>query len=234
MNSSNSCQNVSNLERALSAGIGGYALARYGGRSLFGTVLAAGLLHRAATGQCAVYKAMGINSADPSTPLLERSSVKLSKSIVIGAPPEEIYPFFSHQLARLARLSPEVVELEQLDESRSRWTVQTPVGRHSFESRVVDQLENRSVRWECDDSRLPHQGEVTLTPGLRGTVVRVAMEYHPPGGSVTAQLSRLTGHEPHEALERTLQNLRSLLETGEIPRSQTHPNPDLTGKELVR
>ncbi len=234
MRESTPCKNVSNLERAVSAGLGGFALARYGGRSVFGSVLAAGLLHRAATGQCAVYRAIGVDTADPSTPLLERSSVQLSKSVVINASPEALFPFFTNDLVKLARLSPEVVAVEKIDQDRSRWSVKTPIGRHEFESRVVERVDNRSVRWECLDSRFPHQGEVTLTPGIRGTVVRVSMEYHTPGGNLAAQLSRVTGHEPHEALERTLWNLRSLLETGEIPRSDTHPNQDLTGKEIAR
>lgn len=234
MREPNPFPNVSNLERAVSAGLGGFALARYGGRSVFGTVLAAGLLHRAATGQCAVYRAIGVDTADPSAPLLEKSSIQLNKSIVIDAPPEALFPFFTNDLARLARLSPEVLAVEKVDDERSRWSVKTPIGQHSFESRVVEKVDNRSVRWECDDTRFPHQGEVTLTPGIRGTVVRVSMEYHTPGGNLAAQLSRVTGHEPHEALERTLWNLRSLIETGEIPRSDTHPNQDLTGKEIAR
>lgn len=234
MNESTPCQNVSTLERAVSAGLGGFVLARYGGRSVFGTVLAAGLLHRAATGHCAVYQTLGVDTADPSTPLLERSSVPLSKSIMVDAPPETLYPFFTEELSRLASLSPEVISVESLDADRSRWTVRTPVGRHTFESKIVERVENRSLRWECEDERFPHQGEVTLTPGPRGTVVRVAMTYHTPGGALAAQLSRVTGHEPHEALERTLCNLRSLLEAGEIPRSNTHPNSELTGKEIAR
>ena len=227
-------QNISNLERAVTAGLAGFALARYGGRSLFGTALAAALLHRAATGHCSLYQAAGIDTSVPSMPLLQRSSIQLSKSIVINAGPERIYPLFSTRLEKLAQLSPEVLKLEKIDTDISRWTVRTPVGYHSFESRIVSRLENQQLSWECNDTKFPHRGQVILTPEARGTVVRVSMDYHVPGGAVSAQLARVSGHEPHEALERTLFNLRSLLETGEIPRSVTHPNPSLAGKETTR
>jgi uncharacterized membrane protein len=227
-------QNLSVLERAVSAGLGGFALARYGRSSVLGTVLAAGLLQRAFTGHCAVYQALGVDTHDPTTPTFQRPSVKLSKAVTINAPPEQIYPFFTNRLEALVALSPEVVSLERLDDGGSIWTVQTPIGKHTFASQIVGQVENRSVAWRSDDNRFPHQGEVTLQPGPRGTTVRVSMEYQPPGGAPVAHLSRITGKEPHEALERTLYQLQSLLETGEIARSNTHPYENaLAGKELT-
>ena len=216
----------------MSAGLGGYALARYGGRSLLGSLVALGLLHRAATGHCAVYKALGVDTKDPTTPTFSRPSVHLSKSVIIGAKPEEIYPFFSRDLERLAALSPEVLSLERLGTGLSRWTVQTPVGKHTFESQIVEREENRRLTWVCEESLFPHSGEVTLQPGLRGTTVRVSMDYQPPGGALTAHLSRITGKEPHEALERALYNLQSLLEAGEVPRALASNGK--SGKELSR
>lgn len=232
MSEQTSSQNLSTLERAVSAGLGGFALARYGGRSLLGTAVALGLIQRASTGHCAIYQALGVDTKDPSTPTFSPASVSLTKSIVVQATPEQIYPFFSRDLERLVALSPEVVSLERLGTSLSRWTVKTPVGKQTFDSEIVERQENRHLSWVCRDGMFPHSGEIHLEPGVRGTTVRVSMEYRPPGGAVTAQLARITGKEPHEALERTLYNLRSLLEAGEVPVASAADQP--MTKELTR
>lgn len=231
MKDHSSPQNLSTTERAISAGLGGYALARYGGQSLFGTLLAAALIHRAATGRCSVYKALGVDSKDPTTPTFSRPSVFLSKAVIIDSTPEQIYPFFTSRLEELAALSPEVVSIETLGQGTSRWTVRTPVGRHSFTSTIVERQENRHLTWSCEESRFPHRGEITLRPGPRGTTLRVCITYQPPGGALMAQLSRITGKEPHEALERTLYNLQALLETGEVPRAK--PQNGKARKEIM-
>lgn len=216
----------------MSAGFGGFALARYGGRSAVGSLFAAGLLHRALSGHCTVYNSLGINTKDPDTPTFVRPSVQVTKSVMIKATPEQIYPFFSRDLERLIALSPEIVSLERLGSGLSRWTVVTPVGRRSFESQLVKREENRRLAWECSDKFVPHEGEIVLTPGPRGTEVRVSMSYHPPAPALAAQLSRLTGHEPHEALERALYNLQSLLEAGEVAKAKLSNGQ--ARKELVR
>jgi uncharacterized membrane protein len=234
MNELKPSRNLSTLEQAVSAGLGGFVLARYGGRSLVGTVLAVGLLQRAATGHCAVYQSLGVNTSDSKTPAFARPTVHLSKSVVIQAPPEKIYPFFSRDLERLVALSPEVLSLERIGTELSRWTVRTPIGKHTFDSRIIERQENRSLSWQCDQGRFPHRGNIELTPGARGTTLRVSMDYDSPGGAVAMHLSRLTGHEPHEALERALHNLQSLLEAGEIPQAQASLDNGSVKKEITR
>lgn len=228
-------QNLSTTERAVSAGLGGFILARYGGRSLLGTALAIGLIQRAATGYCQVYNAIGIDSKDPTTPYLPTPTVHVSKVITIRATPEQIYPFFSRDLEKLIALSPEVLDLERLGTGLSRWTVQTPIGKHTFISEIVERQENKRLAWACTESRYPHSGQITLEPGDRGTTVRVSIDYRVPGGNLGAQLGRLTGHEPHEALQRALYNLQSLLETGEVPQSKpSKPANGVVGTEMIR
>lgn len=225
-------QNLAPLERAVSAGLGGFLLARYGRQSLFGALLGLGLVHRAATGHCAVYQALGVDTRDPSTPTLpERGSVHVTKSVLIRATPDQIYPYFTHKLETLVALSPEVLSLERLGEGCSRWTVDTPLGAHTFDSQIVFRVPDQSVDWECRDGKIPHSGEVLLEEGPRGTIVRVTIDYSPPGGALLAQLARLSGKEPHEALERALYNLQCLLEAGEVPLAQ--PTDDPTPEEVA-
>ncbi len=229
MTNTTNTQNLSTTERALSAGLGGLALMRYSRKSALGTVLAAGLLQRAATGHCAVYQALGVNTQPASTPTLEPASVKLTKSVTIQAEPTEIYPFFTSNLERLVELSPEVLALERVSDTESRWTVSTPIGDTTFLSRVISEEKPHHVSWMCEEGHIPHSGEVLISPGSRGTLVCVTLEYRPPGGKLAATLARVTGKEPHEALERTLYNLRALVETGEIPTAS--PQPVGAGKD---
>src|SRR4051812_33502823 len=93
--------NVANGERWASL-LGGGALALFGlSRGTLGglglAALGAGLLKRGATGQCELYSALGINTAEPNgtqASIPAGHGVKLERSMTIAAAPEAIYRFW--------------------------------------------------------------------------------------------------------------------------------------------
>ena len=55
----------------------------------------------------------------------------------------------------------------------------------------------------------------TRTSDGRGTVVKVAMKYSPPGGTIIAALAKVFGDSGEQNLEQDLQRFRDILERGE-------------------
>jgi uncharacterized membrane protein len=58
--------------------------------------------------------------------------------------------------------------------------------------------------------------EFVPASGNRGTIVRVELEYDPPGGALGAAVAKLFGEEPGGQIAEDLRRLKQRLETGEI------------------
>ena len=56
-------------------------------------------------------------------------------------------------------------------------------------------------------------------PGMRGTVVRVEMQYKPPGGMIGAAVANLFGKAPELQLQEDLRRLKQVIEVGEVVQS---------------
>jgi hypothetical protein len=69
-------------------------------------------------------------------------------------------------------------------------------------------------------------------PAGRGTIVRVELEYRPPGGVAAAAAASLFHEAPHQQLHDDLRRLKQVLEVGEVVRSDG--SPDGTGSVLQR
>jgi len=52
----------------------------------------------------------------------------------------------------------------------------------------------------------------------------VHLQYNPPGGVLGALFARLFGEEPSQQIAEDLRRLKQLLETGEIPATESHPH----------
>ena len=61
-------------------------------------------------------------------------------------------------------------------------------------------------------------------PGGRGTIVRVDMEYYPPGGPAGTALAMLFNESPEQQIYDDLRRLKQVLETGEVLRSDGSPD----------
>jgi len=125
--------NVGKYERIAMA-IGGSALVGYAlkNRSKSGIALGlmgAGLLYSGATGQCEVYRALGVNTANESGDDVARD-VHVEKSITIAASPEDLYSFWRN-LENLPRFMEDLESVTQLEGNRSHWVAKGPGGKKS-------------------------------------------------------------------------------------------------------
>src|SRR5438105_9845919 len=92
--------NVSSNERWLSLAAGG-AIAALGfpgrGRSLLSALVGAGLVYRAATGNCMLYLALGVSTADPTreeAAIAAGHGTKVEHAVTVAKPAAEVYRFW--------------------------------------------------------------------------------------------------------------------------------------------
>lgn len=105
------------------------------------------------------------------------------------------------------------VAARQAGDEGSRWlavTVNVPLERVEEDQRVGEAL-----------AGLDAETRLTPAPGGRGTEIAVRLRHAPDG-----VLPRVTGTDPRQAVRRTLRDLKSTIETGEVVR----PDAPTTGR----
>jgi uncharacterized membrane protein len=78
------------------------------------------------------------------------------------------------------------------------------------------------ISWRSlEHSTVAHSGSVHFSPrsGGRGTIVRVELEYSPPGSIAGSVVAMLFGEAPEQQLYDDLRRLKQVIETGEVMRS---------------
>ncbi len=220
-------RNVPTVERAGSIGLGA-ALALFGlsRRSFAGGLLmlaGVGLVARGATGHCALYRRLGINSrqSNGETGVPGNKGIKTTQSIEIQRAPADVYGYW-RKLENLPRFMEHVESVEELDAERSRWVVRGPLGRQlEWQARIVNEREGEMIAWESlPGAEVSNAGSVWFEPNESGgTRLKVALQYQPPAGVVGAAAAKLLGESPDEQLASDLRRFKEILETGVLTAS---------------
>jgi uncharacterized membrane protein len=196
---------------AAGLGVGLYGLGRGG---LSGTLLAAGgaaLFVRASTNR-------------PLARLVGRAGagrmIDFRKSLVIHAPVQEVYRFWTH-VENFPRFMEHIVEVtmsgEIGDSARSHWKVRGPGGiPMNWDAEVTRREENQVFSWKTlPGSTVEHAGSVHFESlGPDTTRVHVQMTYNPPAGAVGHAVATLLGSDPKSRMDEDLVRMKSLLEEG--------------------
>ncbi|MBI2218859.1 MAG: SRPBCC family protein [Candidatus Rokubacteria bacterium] len=215
--------NVGEGERVASA-IGGGALLLYGlsrgavaGWGLAGA--GAALAWRGISGVCPLYRLLGIDRAGDEGTIEGNLGVKVDRSIVVNAPPERIYAAWRN-LENLPRFMSHLQEVEVLDRARSRWTVKAPAGIDlGWDAEIINEIPNELIAWRSVDSTLVrHAGSVHFerAPDGRSTLVRVSLQYDPPGGELGHAVLRFIGENADGQIAQDLIELKRAVEAGEL------------------
>lgn len=151
------------------------------------------------------------NPADPGL---------VGRTVTINRSAEELYQEW-RAFERFPRFMENVRAVEKLDDKRSRWTIEAPLGSAvELVTQIVEDRPGRAIAWESEpDSQIETEGRVEFieaAPG-RGTMVRLTMRYSPPGGIVGKAFAKLFQREPDLQARRDLRRFKQLMETGEIP-----------------
>lgn len=147
------------------------------------------------------------------------SGVHAKASCIIDRDPEEVYHFF-RDFRNLPRFMEHLESVEELPDGRSHWIAKGPAGmRVEWDAEIVADDPGRVITWRSlENSDVDNAGAVVFeaAPGGRGTILRVNIQYNPPGGVVGATFARLFGEEPNQQLEDDLRRLKQVLEVGEV------------------
>lgn len=215
--------NVAEPERFGSIAAGAGLVLLGASRKSFGGMLVAllggVLIHRGATGHCALYQQLGINLRQLNTEEGVRGDkgIKVVRTITVARSPEEVYRYWRN-LENLPRFMEHVESVRELDDHRSAWVVKGPLG-HDVEwtAQIIADREGEMIAWESlPGAEVQNAGSVWFQAAANGaTEVKVALQYYPPGGVLGAKVATFFCEAPEEQLKTDLESFKTLLESGQ-------------------
>ncbi len=208
--------NVGNGERiasiVLGSGLMAFGLIR---RSRSGWTLAAAgasLLYRGWGGHCAVYRALGINRAVEADGRRGNLGVKIEREASIEEPAEKLYRFW-RDFRNLSAIMPDVESVTVQSDTRSHWRVKGPMGTTlEWDAEIINDKPNELIAWHTEGARVASAGSVRFEPRPDGgTLVRVSLQYDPPGGKLAHMISKLFGEDPGVRIDKGLARLKEAM-----------------------
>lgn len=145
----------------------------------------------------------------------------MDKTITIDRPVSQVYAFWN-RLENLPQFMRHVQAIMLRDDLHSHWAVKT-VGEKivEWDAEIIERRENEMISWRSTPGGdVDNAGSVWFTPtrGAIGTVVRVSLKYSPAAGKAGLVAAKLLGRDADSEIEEDLRRLKSLLETGHLPR----------------
>jgi uncharacterized membrane protein len=160
-------------------------------------------------------------------------TIRMSRSIVINRTAEDLYDFW-HDFANFPRFMYHLNSVKVTGPRTSHWVANGPAGTNvEWDSEITADTRNELIAWRSvEGADVDNSGIVQFErrPGNRGTIVRVEIEYRPPGGVVGAVVARLFHASPEQQIFDDLHRMKQLIETGEVVRSDA--TPEGTGRVL--
>jgi uncharacterized membrane protein len=148
--------------------------------------------------------------------MTESGAIRLTRSVVVNRSPEELYNFWRDQ------------SIQVTGERRSHWVTKGPAGtRVEWDSEITEDRPNELIAWRSvEGADVYNAGSVRFAPkpGGRGTIVKVDMEYYPPGGIAGTAFAMLFNESPEQQIYDDLRRLKQVIETGEVLRSDGSPH----------
>lgn len=229
--------NVAKPERigsvALGAALITYGVGRRDKAGALAALLGGALVQRGATGNCMVYRALGVSTASADAVLTPprsdvtgraatvnaRKARKIERAVTIEGSRAELYAFWRN-LENLPRFMEHLVSVRVLSSMRSHWVAKATMGTTvEWDAEIVNDIPDTLIAWKSDrGADVPNAGSVHFTdaPRGRGTVVRVVMEYEPPAGKLGAAVAELSAEDPDRQVREDLRKFKQLIETGYV------------------
>lgn len=149
----------------------------------------------------------------------EKGGASIRKSLIINRAPEELYQYW-RDFENLPRIMRHLVSVKVTGEGRSHWVARGPAGTTvEWDAEITEDRPNELIAWRSlEGSEVDNSGSVRFdtATGNRGTIVRVEIEYNPPGGSIGAGVAKLFGEEPGSQAREALRCFKQMMETGDV------------------
>ena len=218
--------NVGEDERTLSI-VSGALLAALGlsRRSVPGAIVAAvggGLIFRGVTGNCQIYRALGINSADRSAAPEDyfNRGIHIEESVTVDRTPWDLYAYWRN-FENLPAIMSHLESVRCDAANRSHWVAKAPAlagGKVEWDAEIINDEPNALIAWRSlEGADVDNAGSVRFVPaaGERGTMVKVVIDYIPPAGRLGSWLASLFGEEPSQQIHEDLRRFKRTMEIGE-------------------
>lgn len=195
------------LPRLLTGSLGGGLLALLGGA----------LIYRGFSGQCQLYRALGIDRSEPGA-TRGNLGTKIDQEVTVQAPRERVDRVW-RDLENLPRFMSHLERVEVLAGNRSRRTARAPGGaRVQWEAEIIHERPSELIAWRSvEGSTVESAGSVRFdTAGAGGTRVQVSLQYDPPGGQAGHGLAALLGQDAGQQIEHDLQEFKRAVESGRL------------------
>jgi len=196
-----------------------YGLSR---RSLSGAALAAAAAPLAYRGVTGAWPGFSIRASDTQVALAGRRGIHVREAIRLEVPVEFAYGFW-RRLENLPRFMTHLQEVTDLGDGRSHWVADGPAGTtFAWDAEIINEIENKLIGWRSiAGSDIATAGSVRFSPARQGrsTQLSIHLQYAAPGGRAARLLAFAFGHDPAHMIREDLRRVKSLLETGEVPRA---------------
>jgi uncharacterized membrane protein len=144
---------------------------------------------------------------------------QVRKSLIINRTPEQLYQFWRN-FENLPQFMPYLESVRVTGEGRSHWVAKAPAGTSvEWDAEITEDRPNELISWRSlEGADVDNSGTVHFVPapGNRGTIVKVDINYNPPGGVIGAAVAKLFGEEPGAQALESLRCLKQLMEAGEV------------------
>lgn len=216
--------NVGEPERWISA-VGGTGMVVYGlrTRGLLGLTLGAlgaALIYRGVTGHCSGYQALGISTSedDRSRASLD-DGIKIEESIFVAADQVTLFQYWRN-LSNLPNVMSHLKSVTETDNKRSHWVAEGPMDTSvEWDAEIINEHENELIAWRSlEGSQVRNAGSVRFTKDNTGagTMVKVALLYHPPAGRLGNAVSKMLGEDPAVQISQDLKRFKQMAEAGRL------------------
>lgn len=221
----------SSVKSRLWCGLGGGALILYGlsKKSMFGgilSVIGADLLVSGASGHQLGSFAGLVFPRLTTGAIPHQLGVQVRRSICVGVEPEKAYAFI-RDVQNMPKFMKHVESVTALDGNRSHWVVRGPGNMSvSWDSRIINEVPNELIAWRSEPcAQIENAGSIWFekAPKNLGTIIRVTLQFLPPGGAMATLVAKLFGKDPERQVDGDLKRLKQLLETGEIATTEGQP-----------
>jgi uncharacterized membrane protein len=149
----------------------------------------------------------------------ESGALAVEKCITVNKSPEECYRFWRN-FDRFPEFMQHLEAVEKITDTRSHWKAKAPIGASvEWDADITDDQPGELLAWHSvDGADVDNGGTVRFepAPGGRGTIVRVEMQYKPPGGKAGALVAKLFGENPSQQMDGDLRRFKQIIETGEV------------------
>jgi uncharacterized membrane protein len=147
----------------------------------------------------------------------QTGSAAIVSSITIGRSADEVYGFWRN-LGRLPEIFDRLDSVQTVEDRQSHWKLSMPLGRTlEWDAELTDDQPNSRIAWRSLSTTVPHSGVVRFEPATGGRGTKVTVEIR--SGGVSTTLGKLFGTVPEQHVNIALHNLKQLLETGEVVKS---------------